>query len=123
MLLPLLVQLDDLGLQRVHLHVKVAIVSIHLAQVPCQLLLLLVEHFQPLVDDLEIVLQRSLLMRKSRILDGLVQLNVFVKHCDSFVKCVQGLRQEVNMWIFIIYRQMCTCRFVKISCAAFWYCS
>ena len=94
MLLPLLVQLDDLGLQRVHLHVQVAIVSVHFAQVPCQLLLLLMEHFQPLVDDLKVVLQRSLLVGKSRILDGLVQLDVFIKHCDSFMEGIQGLRQD-----------------------------
>ena len=39
-LLALLVQLDDLGLQAVHLHVQVTVVGVHRAQVLGQLLLL-----------------------------------------------------------------------------------
>ena len=51
-----------------------------------QLILLLVKTLQPPVENIEILLQARPLMRKSRVLEGFLQLNLVVVHLDGVVE-------------------------------------
>ena len=65
MLLSLLVKLDDLRLEAVHLQVQLSVVLVHSSQVLGQLLLVVVEHLESFLENVKVVAQGSLLMRKS----------------------------------------------------------
>ena len=60
-----------------------------------KLILLLVKTFQPLVENLEILLQARPLVGKSGILEGFLQLHLVVVHLDGVVEGRQRLQRGI----------------------------